>query len=80
MISNGLTHNLWIDFIVLPGIFALILTFVFKSPILKFEKWVHGRKKEYKVYETDKTFQDKITQARIKEISRKREDKQIDAD
>jgi hypothetical protein len=80
MISAGLTDNIWIDFIVLPAVLALILTFVFRSPILKIEKWAFGRKKEYKEYETDKTLQDKITKARIKEILKKKEEKHMDSD
>ena len=69
---------IWIKFIILPAISALILTFVFRSPILKFQDWAWGRKKEYKRYETDKTLQDMVTKARIKEIKQKKEEKYME--
>jgi hypothetical protein len=67
-VSTGLTNNIWVDSIVLPMGLALVLIFIFKSKIFKFEEWFDTRRKQYREYKSDKVLKIKITKTRIGEI------------
>jgi len=66
-ISTGLTNNIFLDMFLLPLIFALILFWLFKSHIIKFEERIDNRKKEYQEYKSKKLLQFKIAKEKIKD-------------
>jgi uncharacterized repeat protein (TIGR01451 family) len=67
-IVTGLTNNILLDSIVIPLAVALLLVWLFRNKIVKFEEWFDSRKKEYFTYKSDKVLRGKIMKARIKEI------------
>jgi uncharacterized repeat protein (TIGR01451 family) len=67
-ISTGLTNNILIDSFLLPLMIALLIVWVFKARIIKFEEWLDNRKKEHQIYKSNKILQMKIAQIKNKEL------------
>jgi len=70
-ISTGLTDNIFIDSFLIPLVIALILIWLLKSNIIKWEQWLDARKKRYKEYKSDKLFRLKAKKIRIQEFLKK---------
>lgn len=70
-VPTGLTNNLFLDSFFLPLTITLLIIWVFKSHIIKFEEWLDLRKKEYQEYRARKLLQLKITKIKIQEFLRK---------
>lgn len=69
-VSTGLTNNLFLDSFFLPLVITLLIIWIFKSHIFKFEEWSDLRKKEYREYRTRKLLQLKITKIKTQEFLR----------
>jgi uncharacterized repeat protein (TIGR01451 family) len=67
-IVTGLTNNILLDSVVIPLAVALLLVWLFRNKIVKFEEWFDSRKKEYLTYKSDKVLKSKIMKAKVKEI------------
>ena len=67
-VSTGLTNNFFVDSFFLPLVSALILTWLLKSHILKWEEWMDERKKEYRKFKTEKLLRLKIAQIKTQEF------------
>lgn len=70
-VPTGLTNNLFLDSFFLPLVITLLIIWIFKSHIIKFEEWLDLRRKEYRKYRTRKLLQLKITKIKIQESLRK---------
>jgi len=70
-VSTGLTNNLFVDSFLLPLAIALLLVWLLKSNIIKWEQWLDARKKRYKEYKSDKLFRLKAKKIRIQEFLKK---------
>jgi hypothetical protein len=69
-VSTGLTNNIFLDSFFLPLVITVLIIWIFKSNILKFEEWIDKRKKEYYEYKAHKTLQLKIAKIKAKEFFR----------
>ncbi len=67
-IVAGFTDNIFFDSFILPLFIALLIIWLFRSRIIKFEEWLDSRKKEYQIYKSKKTLQVKIARAKAKEL------------
>lgn len=67
-ISTGLTNNVLFDFLLIPLVVALLITWFFRPHLLIFEEWLDKRKKHFQEYKSKKLLQLKIAQIRIKEL------------
>ncbi|MDI6916113.1 MAG: hypothetical protein QMC95_18210, partial [Desulfitobacteriaceae bacterium] len=65
-VPTGLTNNLFLDSFFLPLIISLIIIFLFRSHLIKWEEWLDKRKKEYRNYKVKKLLQFKIAKIRLK--------------
>jgi len=65
---TGLTNNLFSDSFFLPLLITLLIIWLLKSRILKFEEWLDIRKKQYQIYKSNKMLQLRIAQAKAKEF------------
>jgi hypothetical protein len=70
-ITTGLTNNIFLDSFLLPLIITILIVWLFKSRIIKFEEWLDLRKKEYQIYKSKKILQLKIAKIKIQELLRK---------
>lgn len=77
-IMTGVTHNGWIDFIILPLVLAAVITFIFRSYIFRLEEWLGRKKGDYGTYKSDKVLRDKIIKAKEKEVSDIKEEKTME--
>lgn len=66
-VSTGLTDNIFVDSFFLLLVFALTLTWLFKSHILKWEEWLDEIKKEYQKFKAEKFLRLKIAQIKFRE-------------
>jgi hypothetical protein len=64
---TGLTNNLFLDSFFLPLLITLLIIWLLKSHILKFEEWLDERKRQYQIYRSNKMLQLRIAQAKAKE-------------
>ncbi len=71
-IATGLTNNIFFDSLFLPFIIALVVIYLFKSRIIKFEEWLDERKKKYREYYSNKILRLKISRIRIEEFFKKK--------
>ncbi|MFH1036764.1 MAG: hypothetical protein V1756_01695, partial [Patescibacteria group bacterium] len=67
-IATGLTNNIFVDSVVIPLAVALLLIWIFKTRILKFEEWFDARRKAYLTFKSDKVLKTKIMKTRLKEV------------
>lgn len=67
-VSTGLTNNLFFDSFFLPLVISLMIIFLFKSRIIKWEEWLDVRKKQYRIYKAQKLLQIKIAKIKTKEF------------
>jgi len=67
-ISTGLTNNLFLDSFLLPLLATLLLIWLFKSKIVRFEEWLDRRKGQYNVFKSKKNLQLKIAKIKAKEF------------
>ena len=70
-IPTGLTNNLFLDSFAIPLAITILLLWLFKSKILKFEEWLDRRKKEYQNYKSKKLFELKVKKIRSQELFKK---------
>lgn len=70
-ISTGLTNNLLLDSFILPLIISLIIVFLFRWRIIKWEEWLDKRKIEYKNYKVKKLLEIKIAKIKAEEFFKK---------
>ncbi len=69
-ISTGWTNNIFFDSFLLPLLVTLLIVWLFKSRIIKFEEWLDLRKKEYQTFKSKKILQLKIAKIKAKEFFR----------
>ncbi|MBM3257860.1 MAG: DUF11 domain-containing protein [Candidatus Nealsonbacteria bacterium] len=69
-ISTGLTNNLFLDSFLLPLLATLLLIWILKSKIVRFEEWLDRRKGQYNVFKSKKNLQFKIAKIKAKEFFR----------
>ncbi|MBL7142053.1 MAG: DUF11 domain-containing protein [Candidatus Pacebacteria bacterium] len=67
-VSTGLTNNLFLDSFLLPLLATLLLIWLFRSRIVRFEEWLDRRKNYYDVYKSKKNLQFKIAKIKAKEF------------
>ena len=70
-IPTGLTNNLFIDSFLIPLAIALLLVWLLKSNIIKWEQWLDARKKGYREYKSDKVLRIKSQKNQNSGISEK---------
>jgi hypothetical protein len=71
-VPTGLTNNLFFDSFFLPLLITLLIIWLLKSHILRFEEWLDARKKQYQIYRSNKMLQLRIAQAKAKEFFQQR--------
>ena len=71
-VSTGLTNNIFLDSFLLPLMATLLLIWLFKSRIVRFEEWLDRRKNQYGVYKSKKVLQFKIAKIKAREFFRQR--------
>lgn len=67
-VVTGLTDNIFFDSFLLPSLITLLIVWLFKSRIIKFEEWLDSRKREYQIYKSKKILKIKIAKAKVKEF------------
>ena len=67
-VSTGLTNNIFLDSFFLPLMISLLIIWLLKSRIIKFEEWLDLRKKEYQIYKSKKILQLKIAKIKTREL------------
>lgn len=67
-VSTGLTNNIFVDSFFLPLLISVIIIWLLRSRIIRFEEWLDSRKNEYKKYKSQKTLQTKIAKTKIREF------------
>jgi uncharacterized repeat protein (TIGR01451 family) len=67
-VSTGLTNNIFLDSFFLPLIISLLIVWLLKSRIIRFEEWLDLRKKDYQVYKSKKILQLKIAKIKTREL------------
>jgi len=67
-VSTGLTNNIFLDSFFLPFMISLLIIWLFKSRVIKFEEWLDLRKKEYQIYKSKKILQLKIIKIKTREL------------
>jgi len=67
-ISTGLTNNILFDSLIIPLILAFIFVFIFKANLLKIEKWLDERKRQYNEYKSKKMFQLRVAKIKLNEF------------
>lgn len=67
-VSTGLTNNIFLDSFFLPLMISLLIVWLLKSRIIKFEEWLDLRKKEYQIYKSKKILQLKIAKIKTREL------------
>jgi len=67
-VSTGLTNNVFLDSFLLPLMMSLLIIWLFKSRIIKFEEWLDRRKKEYQIYKSKKILQLKVARIKAQEF------------
>jgi len=67
-VSTGLTNNIFLDSFFLPLMISLLIVWLLKSRIIKFEEWLDLRKKEYQIYKSKKILQLKIVKIKTREL------------
>ncbi len=70
-ISTGLTNNLFVDSFLLPLVIALLIIWLLKARIVKFEEWLDNRKNQYQNYKSKKILQLRIKKIRFLELLKK---------
>ena len=70
-VPTGLTNNPFLDSFLLPLTLTLLIIWLFKSRIVRFEEWLDSRKKEYQVYKSKKILQIKIARIKAQEFFQK---------
>jgi len=71
-VTTGLTNNIFFDSFLLPLLITLLIIWLFKSRIFKFEEWLDSRKKEYQIYKSKKILQIKVAKIKAKEFFNQR--------
>jgi uncharacterized repeat protein (TIGR01451 family) len=71
-VSTGLTNNIFLDSFFFPLIAALLIVWLFKSRIIRFEEWLDLRKKNCQTYKSKKALQFKIAKIKTKELFRQK--------
>ena len=71
-VPTGLTNNFFLDSFFLPLLLTLLIVWLLKSRILKFEEWLDLRKKQYQTYKSSKMLQLRIAQEKAKEFFQQR--------
>jgi len=66
-VSTGLTDNILVDSFFLPVVFALILAWLFKSHLIKWEEWLDEKEREYGKFKSEKLLKLKIAQIKVRE-------------
>lgn len=66
-IVTGITDNIFLDSFLLPLLITLLIVWLFKARIIRFEQWLDSRKKEYQVYKSNKVLHLKIVKAKAKD-------------
>lgn len=69
-VSTGLTNNILFDSFLLPLLATLLIIWLFKSRIVRFEEWLEARKKEYQTFKSEKMLRLKIAKIKAKEFFR----------
>jgi len=67
-VNTGWTNNFFTDSFLLPLIISLLIVFIFKNHLIKWEEWLDKRKKEFKDYQAKKILQIKINKIKLKEF------------
>jgi len=67
-ISTGLTNNILFDSLIIPLILAFIFVFIFKANLLKIEKWLDERKRQYNEYKSKKMLQLRVAKIKLNEF------------
>lgn len=71
-VSTGLTNNLFLDSFFLPLAISLLILWIIKSRIVRFEEWKDRRAKEYEKYRAEKMLGLKIAKIKAQEFFKKR--------
>jgi uncharacterized repeat protein (TIGR01451 family) len=71
-IPTGLTNNLFVDSFLIPLAIALLLVWIFRSRLIKWEQWLDDKKRGYRVYKSDKVLRLKAQKIRIQEFFKKK--------
>jgi len=67
-VPTGLTNNIFFDSFFLPLLITLLIIWLLKTPILKLEKWLDERKKQYQEYKSKKLLDLKIARVKAEEF------------
>lgn len=67
-VVTGLTDNIFLDSFLLPLVIALLIVWLFKARIIRFEEWLDSRKKEYQIYKSKKILKIKVAKTKAKEF------------
>jgi hypothetical protein len=67
-VSTGLTDNLFVDSFLIPLAIALLLLWLLKSRIIKWEQWLDVKRKGYREYKSDKVLRLKTKKIRVQEF------------
>lgn len=68
-VSTGITDNILLDTFVLPLGITLLIIFIFRSRILRFEEWKDRAKERYQEYKSKKLLSLKVNKIKSKENS-----------
>lgn len=69
--ETGFGDNPLTDSFVIPAGLSLVLVWVFRNQLIRFEEWADGRKKNYFVYKSEKMLNLKRARLRIKKLKDK---------
>jgi uncharacterized repeat protein (TIGR01451 family) len=69
-IPTGLTNNILFDSFVIPLLVSLLIVWLFKSKIIRFQEWLDFLNLSYKKYKSERTLRAKIKKFRLKEIEK----------
>lgn len=70
-VPTGFANNVFLDFFFLPLLISLTIIWFFRFHIIKFEKWLDQKKKEYRKYRAEKILELKIAQIKAREFFQK---------
>jgi uncharacterized repeat protein (TIGR01451 family) len=69
-VPTGLTNNILFDSFVIPLLISLLIVWLFKAKIIRFQEWLDFLNLSYKKYKSERTLRAKIKKFRLKEIEK----------
>ncbi len=71
-IPTGLTDNLLFDSLLIPLTIALLIVWLFRARILRFEEWLDSGKKRYQNYKSEKSLKMKVAKIKTEEFLKRK--------